>query len=161
MAHGLVFVFMILILTAPQLPALTPSSWEFDDWFVLVTHGAVLSFFLLIMLIGLYWVITSSPVLLLDATRMVYQPLPFFKRTAHWDDIDLIEVVNTPLSSSPYASKLPPPIKLRILVKSQARSVYRGKPALTFVINRFLLNIPRREFLSLLQQYHEISMGVS
>jgi hypothetical protein len=157
---GVLFLFMILIFITPQLPPFTPSSWEFGDWFVMVVSGAMLLPLVFIMLVGLYWVITPSSLLLLDATRMVYQPLPFFKRTIYWVDIDLIEVVNTPPSSSPYASKLPPPIKLRILIKPQARSAYHGKAALTFVMNRFLLNIPRREFLTFLRQYHEVSVGV-
>ena len=127
----------------------------------MVINVAVSLPFVFILLIGLYWVITPSPMLVLDPTRIVYQPLPLLRRTVRWDDIDLIEVVNTPPSSSPYASKPPPPIKLRILNKPQARSAYHGKSALTFVINRFLLNMPRREFLILLRQYHEVSAGVS
>jgi hypothetical protein len=160
-ASGLVFLSMILIFITPQLPALMPASWGGEDWSTVLIDCTLLLSFLFIMFVGLYWVFTPSPLLLLDPTRIVYQPIPFFKRTVRWDDIDLIEVANRAASSSVYASKLPPPIKLHILIKPQARSAYHGKSALTFVINRFLLNIPRREFLTLLRQYHEVSVGVS
>lgn len=156
---GLLFELGIMWSVGPDLPTVPPASWSLDGWVIVVVCGIMVVPFGCIALLGLYWFVAPWPYLTLDATRMVFQPYPFVKRTIRWSDVQAIQTAETrPASKSVYSRGRPSATKLHIAIKPDVRAAYHGKSELTLVINRFLLNTSRDELLKTLRRYHQVSM---
>jgi len=146
---------------AATLPAFGRASWSL--WspplvIDLLMSGTAGLFVVALLFNSLYWLVTSSPLLVLDATGMVYRRFAFMRQTIRWADMERVVVVRSKPRPGSLASALPPSpaLTLRFTIKPEVRNAYRGRTALAITINSLLLAMQRDEILRLLRLYHQV-----
>ncbi len=106
---------------------------------------------------GLYWTLTTRPLLHLSSTSLVYRPFPRPTYTISWDDIEHVSAI---APQSPTIGPWTPATSLTLLFtfKPHRPSGYQPQQRLHLDIKMGLLSLPADELLQLIGTYHHVQV---
>src|SRR5262249_30566867 len=126
--------------------------WEYHEPFKTILFVTSLLLLGSLLVISLYWTFGPTPMLLLDATGLVYRPLPFVTYAFRWAEVQGITVLK------PTSTRLllfrGVTLTLNVTINPQAASRYRDKSPLRLIFSQTLLAMPMDELATLVQQQH-------
>jgi hypothetical protein len=77
------------------IPVVTSNPWEYQEPARTILFIFALLICAALVLLGLYWTITTRPLLQLNASCLVYRPFPLPTRVIYWADVDHISAFTT------------------------------------------------------------------
>lgn len=150
---GVYVVIFVLAFVLPR-PQVTARPWMYDEPLKTLIFGAGLLVSGAIVLMGLYWTFTSSPLLELSSTGITYQPYPLVRRVVRWDDMYGITV-----STASWKSYFRRVTRLTISfrLKPHAAPLYRGRTQLVWNIGQAALPVPIDDVVRTVHRYHQVT----
>lgn len=136
-------------------PEITARPWQYQEPYktLVFAFGTVL--FGAALVISLYWTFTPLPMLLLNATELVYRPYPLVRRSYQWADIINISASKETKSRSTYMIRYTV-LRVRIKLRRRAAMRYGNKPRYTLTIRQSMISISFVELVHLMRRYHKV-----
>jgi hypothetical protein len=135
-------------------PEITARPWLYQEPYktLVFAFGTLLFGALLVM--SLYWTFTPLPMLLLNATELVYRPYPLVRRSYQWADIINISA-SKETTRSTYMFRY---TVLRVSIKLRRRAAMRqgNRPRYTLTIRQSMISISYVELVHLMRRYHKV-----
>ena len=136
-------------------PKVTARPWLYQEPYKTLVFALVILLSGAALVMSLYWTFTPLPMLLLNATRLVYRPYPLVRRSYQWADIINISASKETKSISSYMIRY---TVLRVSIRLRRRAAMRlgNKPRYTLTIRQSMISISFVELVHLMRRYHKV-----